>query len=113
MSIGQDPGEVAYLGLTISYADRTESINVLERVRNEPLLEYDISGAITRLIKKADETPTIGVMSPLQLTGGFPPDIPPQMTRGQRAALAVNAATLADLRPGQCANHRYDGRFHQ
>ena len=84
MSISQDPGEVAYLGLTLSYADRAESINVLERARNEPLLEYDISGAITRLIKKTDETPTIGVMSPLQLTGGFPSTIPPQMTRGQR-----------------------------
>ena len=79
MQIGLD--EYAYIGLTLSYADRTEIINLLEQgpggrpggLRPESLLEYDISGAITRLIKKADEAPTIGVMSPLQLTGGFLP----------------------------------------
>lgn len=90
MQIGLD--EYAYLGLTLSYADRTEIINLLEQgpggrpggLRPESLLEYDISGAITRLIKDNDEAPTIGVMSPLQLTGGFPPNLPPQMQRGQR-----------------------------
>ena len=82
MQIGLD--EYAYIGLTLSYADRTEIINLLEQgpggrpggLRPESLLEYDISGAITRLIKKSDEAPTIGVMSPLQLTGGFPPNLP-------------------------------------
>lgn len=90
MQIGLE--EFAYLGLTLSYADRTEVINLLEQgpggrpggLRPEALLEYDISAAITRLIQKTEEAPQIGIMSPLQLTGGFPPSLPPQMTRGQR-----------------------------
>jgi len=50
------------------------------------MLEYDISSAITRLLKDESKAPTIGVMSPLQINGGFPPNLPPQMTRGQRPA---------------------------
>ncbi len=84
--------EFAYLGLTLSYADRTEKVNLLEQggggqirgLRPEGMLEYDISAAITRLLPQEDKKPVIGIMSPLQIMGGFPPGMPPQMARGQR-----------------------------
>ena len=92
MQIGLE--EFAYIGLTLSYADKAEMISLLEQgpggrsggLRPEAMLEYDISSAITRLIKDENKAPTIGVMSPLQINGGFPPNLPPQMMRGQRPA---------------------------
>ncbi|MDG2213204.1 MAG: Gldg family protein [Verrucomicrobiota bacterium] len=90
MQIGLE--EFAYIGLTLSYADKSEMISLLEQgpggraggLRPEAMLEYDVSSAITRLLKDESKAPTIGVMSPLQINGGFPPNLPPQMTRGQR-----------------------------
>ena len=86
--------EFAYLGLTLSYADRTEKVNLLEQgaggairgLRPEGMLEYDISAAITRMLPQEDKKPVIGIMSPLQIMGGFPPGMPPQMMRNQRPA---------------------------
>ena len=90
MQIGLD--EFAYIGLTLSYADKSEMVSLLDQgpggrvggLKPEALLEYEISSAITRLIKDDSEAPVIGVMSPLQVNGGFPPNLPPQMMRGQR-----------------------------
>ena len=92
MQIGLE--EFAYLGLTLSYADRTEKVNLLEQgadgrirgLRPEVNLEYDISAAITRLLPEEKDKPVIGIMSPLQIMGGFPPGMPPQMRRNQRPA---------------------------
>jgi ABC-2 type transport system permease protein len=92
MQVGLE--EFAYLGLTLSYADRTEKVNLLEQgaggrirgLRPEGMLEYDISAAITRLLPEEEEKPVIGIMSPLQIMGGFPPGMPPQMMRNQRPA---------------------------
>ncbi len=92
MQIGLE--EFAYIGLTLSYADKSEMISLLEQgpggrpggLRPEAMLEYDISSAITRLLKDESKAPTIGIMSPLQINGGFPPNLPPQMMRGQRPA---------------------------
>jgi ABC-2 type transport system permease protein len=92
MQIGLE--EFAYIGLTLSYADRTEKVDLLEKgpdgrvrgLRPEGLLEYDISAALTRLLPGEEKRPVIGIMSPLQVMGGFPPGLPPQMMRGQRPA---------------------------
>ncbi len=92
MQIGLD--EFAYIGLTLSYADKSEMVSLLEQgpggrvggLKPESLLEYEISSAITRLMKDDSLAPVIGVMSPLQINGGFPPNLPPQMMRGQRPA---------------------------
>jgi len=86
--------EYAYLGLTLSYADKTEQINLLERgqgggirgLRSEGLLEYDIASAIARMLPRETKRPTIGIMSSLQVMGGFPPGLPPQMMQRQRPA---------------------------
>jgi len=92
MQVGLE--EFAYLGLTLSYADRTEKVNLLEQggdgrirgLRPEGMLEYDVSAAITRLLPQEDKKPVIGIMSPLQIMGGFPQGLPMQMMRNQRPA---------------------------
>ena len=92
MQIGLE--EFAYIGLTLSYADKSEMISLLEQgpggrtggLRPEAMLEYDVSSAITRLLKDESKAPTIGVMSPLQINGGFPPQLPPPITKGQHPA---------------------------
>ena len=55
MQIGLD--EFAYIGLTLSYADKSEMVSLLDQgpsgrvggLKPEALLEYEISSAITRL----------------------------------------------------------------
>ena len=86
-SIG--PEEFAYLGLSLSYADRTEKVDLLVSgqggrsmsLRSEVTLEYQISRAITRLLKTENKRVVIGVMVPpaVQVMGGLPHGIPPQM----------------------------------
>ncbi|MDC0219847.1 Gldg family protein [Verrucomicrobia bacterium] len=81
------PEEFAYLGLSLSYADRTEKIALLitgqgrMSLRSEVTLEYEISRAITRLLKAEGDRVVVGVMAPpsVQVMGGLPPGIPPQM----------------------------------
>ncbi|MBC8325700.1 MAG: Gldg family protein [Verrucomicrobia subdivision 3 bacterium] len=85
------PEEFAYLGLSLSYADRTEKVELLVStqtqsgrsmsLRSEVTLEYEISHAITRLLKSEDVRVVIGVMAPptVQVMGGLPHGIPPQM----------------------------------
>ena len=92
IQIGEE--EFIYLGLTLSYADKNERVELWERspdgrpvgLRPTNLLEYEIASAITRLLPTEEERPVIGIMSPLQLNGGFPPGLPPQMMRQQRPA---------------------------
>ena len=83
------PQEFAYLGLSLSYADRTEKVDLLVSgqggrsmsLRSEVTLEYEISRAITRLLKTEDNRVVIGIMTPpsVQVMGGLPHGIPPQM----------------------------------
>ncbi len=81
------PEEFAYLGLSLSYADRTEKVDLLvsgqggRSLRSEVTLEYEISRAITRLLKTKDDRVVIGIMAPpsVQVMGGLPHGIPPQM----------------------------------
>jgi ABC-type uncharacterized transport system involved in gliding motility auxiliary subunit len=70
-------GDKFYLGLSVSYADQKVAVPALALDR-EPLLEYDVTRAITRATVTAK--PVVGVMSalpvfgmpPSQLTGGQP-----------------------------------------
>ncbi|MDC0051100.1 Gldg family protein, partial [Verrucomicrobia bacterium] len=83
------PQEFAYLGLSLSYADRTEKVDLLVSgqggrsmsLRSEVTLEYEISRAITRLLKTEENRVVVGIMTPpsVQVMGGLPPGIPPQM----------------------------------
>jgi ABC-2 type transport system permease protein len=83
------PGEFAYLGLSLSYAEKTENIVLLffgqggrsMSLRSEVTLEYEISRAITRLLKTKNNRVVIGIMAPpsVQVMGGLPHGIPPQM----------------------------------
>ncbi len=83
------PEEFAYLGLSLSYADRTEKVDLLVSgqggrsmsLRSEVTLEYQISRAITRLLKTEDNRVVIGIMVPpaVQVMGGLPHGISPQM----------------------------------
>jgi ABC-2 type transport system permease protein len=83
------PQEFAYLGLSLSYADRTEKVDLLVSgqggrsmsLRSEVTLEYEISRAITRLLKTEKNRVVVGIMTPpsVQVMGGLPPGIPPQM----------------------------------
>ena len=92
IQIGEE--EFIYLGLTLSYADKNERVELWERtpdgrpvgLRPTNLLEYEIASAITRLLPTEQERPVIGIMTSLQVNGGFPPGIPPQMMRQQRPA---------------------------
>ena len=72
-------GERFYLGLAVSILDSKEAIPFFQPNR-EPLLEYDISRAITRVVKP--EKPVVGVMSPLPVFGM--PSNPMMMQMGQR-----------------------------
>ena len=83
------PTEFAYLGLSLSYAEKTEKIDLLVSgqggrsmsLRSEVTLEYQISRAITRLLKPDTDRVVIGIMAPpsVQMMGGLPHGIPPQM----------------------------------
>ena len=66
-AIGGDP---IYFGLAISCLDARATIPFLSPAR-ERLLEYDLTRAISQVIKP--EKPVIGVMSGLDVFGGFNP----------------------------------------
>lgn len=72
-------GEQIYLGLAVEYTPQKSTIPFLSAER-ERLLEYDLARAIAEVI--STNKPTIGVMSPLQVMGGFNP-MAMQMGRGQ------------------------------
>ena len=59
-------GDRFYMGLAVSMIDTKEAIPFLQPVR-ERLLEYDISRAITRVVRP--EKPVVGVMSSLPVFG--------------------------------------------
>ena len=72
-------GDRFYLGIAVSMIDSKEAIPFLQPTR-ERLLEYDISRAITRVIKP--EKPVVGVMSSLPVFGM--PSNPMMAQMGQR-----------------------------
>jgi len=59
-------GEAVYLGVAISMLDRTAALPFLPPSR-EQLLEYDLSRAITQVVKASK--PVVGVMSSLPVMG--------------------------------------------
>ena len=59
-------GEAVYLGVAISMLDRTATLSFLAPSR-ETLLEYDLSRAISQVVKA--EKPVVGVMSALPVMG--------------------------------------------
>lgn len=70
ISLQQMSAEPFYLGLAIEYAPQKVAIPFLSPQR-EKLLEYDLARAITQVL--STNKPVIGVMSPLQVMGGFNP----------------------------------------
>lgn len=62
-------GERIYLGIAVSYFDKTVSIPFLAP-QKESVLEYEITRAITQVTKPSKAV--IGVMSPLPVLGGMP-----------------------------------------
>ena len=79
-----------YLGMTLSYGDRSQQVALLNMVQTgrgaqingvmpDEQWEYAISKAIAQLLPRESELPVVGLMSPMQVEGGFPPGIPPQM----------------------------------
>lgn len=73
-------GDRIYLGLSISCIDKTEVLPFLSSSR-ENLMEYDITSAISRVVKTS--SPVIGVMSALPVMGQQAP-FNPMMMRGQQ-----------------------------
>ncbi len=71
-------GEKFYLGLAVSVLDEKQAIAFLDPSR-EPMLEYDLSRAVSRVMKP--ERPVVGVMTPLPLFGA--PGNPMMMQMGQ------------------------------
>jgi ABC-type uncharacterized transport system involved in gliding motility auxiliary subunit len=71
-------GEKFYLGLAVSVLDEKQAIAFLDPSR-EPMLEYDLSRAVSRVMKP--ERPVVGVMTPLTLFGA--PGNPMMMQMGQ------------------------------
>ncbi len=63
-------GEQLYLGLIVEYAPQKSPISFLSPQR-EKLLEYDLARAVSEVI--STNRPVVGVMSPLQVMGGFNP----------------------------------------
>ncbi len=72
-------GDRIYLGLAISCVEKTEVIPFLSPDR-ENLMEYDITSAISRVVKTA--SPVVGIMSALPVMGKEAP-FNPMMMRGQ------------------------------
>lgn len=70
ISLQQMSAEPFYLGLAVEYAPQKVAIPFLSPQR-EKLLEYDLARAITQVL--STNKPVIGVMSPLQVMGGFNP----------------------------------------
>ncbi|MEM0898071.1 MAG: GldG family protein, partial [Verrucomicrobiota bacterium] len=68
-------GEEVFRGLTIEQLEERFAIPLIQR-GNEPMLEYDISRAISRFGDK--ELPVIGLMTDLALRGYTPPRNPQQ-----------------------------------
>ncbi len=63
-------GEQLYLGLIVEYAPQKSTIPFLSPQR-EKLLEYDLARAVSEVV--STNKPIVGVMSPLQVLGGFNP----------------------------------------
>ncbi len=63
-------GEQLYLGLIVEYAPQKSPIPFLSPQR-EKLLEYDLARAVSEVV--STNRPVVGVMSPLQVMGGFNP----------------------------------------
>ena len=63
-------GEQLYLGLIVEYAPQKSTIPFLSPQR-EKLLEYDLARAVSEVV--STNRPVVGVMSPLQVMGGFNP----------------------------------------
>jgi ABC-type uncharacterized transport system involved in gliding motility auxiliary subunit len=76
--VSQD-GDKIYLGLSVSMLDKKVAIPFLSPDR-EPLLEYDISRAITQVL--SDKKAVVGIMSPLPMAGQ--PMNPEMMASGQQ-----------------------------
>jgi ABC-type uncharacterized transport system involved in gliding motility auxiliary subunit len=72
-------GDRFYLGLAISVLDEKEAIPFLDPTR-ERLLEYDLSRAISRVVRP--DKPVVGIMSPLPVFGA--PANPMAMRMGQQ-----------------------------
>lgn len=70
ISLQQMSAEPFYLGLAVEYAPQKVAIPFLSPQR-EKLLEYDLARAITQVL--STNKPVIGIMSPLQVMGGFNP----------------------------------------
>jgi len=85
----------AYIGLTLSYGDRSARVPLLQIAQTErgPAItglmpdeqwEYSIAKAIADMLPKPEDKPIVGMMSPMQLNGGTMQGIPPQMARDPR-----------------------------
>lgn len=72
-------GEMFYLGIAVNLLDAKEAIPFCQPTR-ERMLEYDLTRAITRVVKP--EKPVVGVMSSLPVFGGG--GNPMMMQMGQR-----------------------------
>jgi ABC-type uncharacterized transport system involved in gliding motility auxiliary subunit len=73
-------GERVYLGMAVSQLDRKTTLSFLSPER-ETLLEYDITRAITQVVKP--EKPVVGLMSALPVFGS--PGMPQMGQQGQPA----------------------------
>jgi len=90
---GLSNGEKFYLGLAVSVLDEKQAMPFLDPNR-EPMLEYDLSRAISRVM--TPERPVIGVMSPLPVFGA--PGNPMMMQMGQGGQGQEPWALLTELK---------------
>jgi len=86
-------GQRYYLGLAVSQLDAKQTIAFLSPDR-ERELEYDLSRAISRVVKP--EKPVIGVMSPLPVFGSEPNPMLQQM--GQQQAQQPSWTLITELK---------------
>jgi ABC-type uncharacterized transport system involved in gliding motility auxiliary subunit len=63
-------GDSIYLGIAVSFLDKTIALPFLTPAR-ETLLEYDLSRALSSVL--VDEKPTIGILSSMPIMGGMDP----------------------------------------
>jgi ABC-type uncharacterized transport system involved in gliding motility auxiliary subunit len=81
INLQQMSAEPFYLGVAIEYAPQKVAIPFLSPQR-EKLLEYDLARAITQVL--STNKPVVGVMSPLQVMGGFNPMAMQAMQMGRQ-----------------------------
>jgi ABC-type uncharacterized transport system involved in gliding motility auxiliary subunit len=81
VNLQQMSGGPFYLGLAVEYAPQRVAIPFLSPQR-EKLLEYDLARAVTQVL--ATNKPVIGIMSPLQVMGGFNPMAMQAMQMGRQ-----------------------------